>query len=289
MKKILLAGAAALSLAAGASAQSYLIGGIGFEQLINDGFTYNVDFSAAFGSVGGLYSDTTLPGDSSNVFPTPYVSRATVFWDGSHLSSAWLGEDGLNSAGSVGGFQNNNSTGEAITTTRRLNVGDPSLYNKGLDTEGIYQFANPNTQIDRALGLNLASGNNLSFLIDSSGYALDTIKFSAFMQTGASAVINWGYSLDGINVISTGVQTSITGSVPVAYTADLSAFSGVVSGDSDLVIVAQFVGTNGNTLVFDNAQFIGTQVIPEPSTYAALLGAATIGFVLLRRRKTAVL
>lgn len=44
-----------------------------------------------------------------------------------------------------------------------------------------------------------------------------------------------------------------------------------------------YTGASGN---FNWFQIEGTSLIPEPSTYTALLGVGSLGFVLLRRRRT---
>lgn len=283
MKKFLLAGAAVLALAASAQAQTYLIGGIGFEQFVFDGFTYDANANA-LGSVQGLYTDLDLK-DSSQAFPNTYVARATAYWDGSNLSSSWLTEDGLNANGSVGRLPNLSTTGELPNTTARQNVGN-TLYFKGLDSESVQQFANPGATSDGAIGYKIANNSAFSFVLDTTNVALSKIDFTGFMQAGASADIAWSYSLDGVNLVSTGITSTVAGTLATVYSVDLSALSGVLSNDSNLVLVGTFASGEGTTIALDNVAFIGSAaVIPEPSTYAALLGAATVGFVVIRRRK----
>ncbi|MCF7688773.1 MAG: PEP-CTERM sorting domain-containing protein [Cephaloticoccus sp.] len=64
------------------------------------------------------------------------------------------------------------------------------------------------------------------------------------------------------------------------YAVDLP---GGFYGLSSALLVGEFSGA----ATFDNVQFNGVSAVPEPSTYAAILGAMALGFVAIRRRRNA--
>jgi hypothetical protein len=75
---------------------------------------------------------------------------------------------------------------------------------------------------------------------------------------------------------------TVTSTTYSNYSVDLSSIGGVTSATT----VRFYIWSSGatNTLFFDN---ITVSAIPEPSSFAALLAAASLGFVALRRRRTA--
>jgi hypothetical protein len=75
------------------------------------------------------------------------------------------------------------------------------------------------------------------------------------------------------------------GSTFSTWTADLSSI-GALSNKESVTLTWSFANNiSGTSLRVDNIQ-ITAVAIPEPSTYAALIGVAALGVVLVHRRKT---
>jgi hypothetical protein len=105
-------------------------------------------------------------------------------------------------------------------------------------------------------------------------------------NTAGGVTINWAYSIDGgATKLSTGLSTAFTGNVFAQQTVDFSSIT-ALNGVADVYLIGQIVESQTTVqLSLDNIGIYGvSQVIPEPSTYAAILGALTVGFVSLRRR-----
>lgn len=83
-----------------------------------------------------------------------------------------------------------------------------------------------------------------------------------------------------------GTEVAVNGNLP-QYQASLSG-SAPVSWGAGQYLVLQWSGVDlsgqDNGIAIDNLSF---SAIPEPSTYAAILGAAALGFAAIRRRRAA--
>jgi hypothetical protein len=273
--KHLIALFAAAALVTAAHAQTTLIGGVGFDELEYEAVTYDHDFNV-LGSAQSFYSDVT--GDRlASVTPASYNSLVRVYWDGTHGSSNWGKENNLNSPGDVGGFINTSTVGESIT--RSDPFGAPVFDSASVSSDS---SISPQLFTDRGLAFNVSNGFSFSISIDASGYSLSSLAFAAFTSS-SDITISWGL-WDGTSVQTiSGLSSVITGSTMTAYSLDLSSLN--LTGSLDLV--ATLSGANGVQLNFDNLQVQGS-AIPEPSTYAAILGAVVLGFVLVRRRQAVV-
>jgi len=105
-------------------------------------------------------------------------------------------------------------------------------------------------------------------------------------NTAGGVTINWGYSIDGgVTKLSTGLSSVFQSNVFSQSTVDFSLIT-ALNGAMDAVLIGNIVESQTSAnLNFDNIGIYGvSQVIPEPSTYAAILGALTVGFVAMRRR-----
>jgi hypothetical protein len=125
------------------------------------------------------------------------------------------------------------------------------------------------------------------------------VDFQARVNGADSTVLdpytfNWSYSTDGINFITAAtasnlIDTSVNNTFS-GYTASitgLNAIADVPSFDAFYVKldVTQGGPSQSRAVNFDNVAIYGTAAaIPEPSTYAAILGALSLGFVAIRRR-----
>lgn len=114
-----------------------------------------------------------------------------------------------------------------------------------------------------------------------------SISFSA-KGTGAVGGVSFAEFFSEISGGGTS-SAEILGGAPLALTADYQTFTfntiagPDVSGGITLQLTATTGGAVGSTmqLLVDD---VSVSVVPEPGTYAAILGAASLGFLLIRRR-----
>jgi len=109
--------------------------------------------------------------------------------------------------------------------------------------------------------------------LDFSGLTGANLDFAAGVQNfDGATTLNFGGDLSGsINLTGTGT----------AYNVDLSALEGL----SNATFTMSFSDFSGaENVVLDNFQFTATPV-PEPSAFAAIIGAVALGFAAVRRRR----
>ena len=145
---------------------------------------------------------------------------------------------------------------------------------------GVYQF-NP--------------GNTLT--IDSGTYNTDFLYSAARIEIGIDGN-SYSFQLDkGVGSVTpfliTDTMGSILASLPPAtfisgntYNVDVG-FSYVTSFTDISLAFGQSGGTATGVTLFGTTTSFTIQAIPEPSTYAAILGAVALGGVLIRRRRVA--
>jgi len=265
MKKVIFA-AFALALPALASAQAQLMSGYNFGQFVQEGYpALDGGTFDPVGSIGANWKVGSIPPTSSSGDQVAGVGGAGNYSNG----SGRLYFDGSN-----GSTRYNLTGGVEISllagTANSINAASASFGSIGV------QGDNQNLR----LTTNLAGGQ-LAFVQDTSGYTdytpagtLDA-NFSFAASVTAPVTVNWFLNGSGISFAS----TSLTGSSFAAYQVDLpSGFYGLSAAN----LVGQFTGA----ATLDNVQFNGLlQPIPEPSTWAAILAAATMGLLALRRRQ----
>ena len=269
MKKILVT-ALALALPALASAQVQLMSGYNFGQFLGSGYpsldgttgdpvgsvgsNFRLNSQAPSASSGDFVGNNGLAGNYSNGFGRAY-------WDGTNGSSSY---------DSAGGVQ--------ITA---VNVGPNSV--NGTTVQG-YSLSLQGDGGNLALKTAL-NGGKLGFLQNTTGFTdyvpASSIESNLTFAASVTAPVTVNWFLNGSNV-SFG-STSLSGTAMTSYTVDLpTGFYGLSAAQ----LVAEFSGA----ATLDNVQFNGAlAAIPEPSTYAAILGLATAGLVALRRRKIALI
>lgn len=266
MKKILIT-AIALALPALASAQVQLMSGYNFGQFLGAGypsldgttgdpvgsigsnFTHGINAPAS--SSGQFVGNNGLTGDYSN-------GTGRVYFNGSFGSSSYNTSNGVSIVATDVGFVNA-TNGLTVTGANMSALGD-----------------------DLNLSLTSAvSGNSISFVQNTSLWSdyvgpVANLTFAAASQLGST--INW--SLLGFGAVaSTNVAS---GGNYAVYSVDLPAF---FFGAAASQLSAQL----GGTVSIDNVQFNAVATaIPEPSTYAAIIAALTLGVVAIRRRKSVV-
>jgi hypothetical protein len=129
---------------------------------------------------------------------------------------------------------------------------------------------------------------NFALPVDLTGYSLleITAQRDSGHATGFLAVTfsdDTGSGFQTIyfdtNLFAIGAQTTVT--LPVAWTIDSTIIAGWNIGGGETS-----PGTTAFRMTFDNMALTNA-AIPEPSTYAAILGAMALGFVAYRRRQQA--
>jgi hypothetical protein len=252
MKKILIS-ALALALPALASAQTQLISGYNFGQFLGSG-------PAALDAT--TFADATSIGSNF---------RLNV-----QAPSSSSGNNDID-AGDTGDYSNGfGRLNYNFASATVLETGANSI--NGMTVQG-YSLALQGDEIGLALTL---SNSTFTFVQNTSGYAdfvqgagnLKNLSFAA--ASGSGATITWsigGSSVGSTSVAAGGAFGIYSLDLPDAFYGQNSVtLTGVVTGSASL----------------DNVQFNGVTAIPEPGTYAAILGALTLGVVAIRRRKAAV-
>jgi hypothetical protein len=245
-----------LAAASSVSAQDSLVAGWDFGQFALDGaaITNPVTFDTAT-SIPANYSAatnlvSTQPHDITTGAPFD-AGRGVVSWS---LADA--------NDGKVFG----NSNGTATVNTTMVSFAGTEMGNL---------FADPSGQALNYFG---ASGSSFTITVNLAGYNRPTSASPVTFAAGASSAVTINWTLNSTPIGSTNV--SIGGSY-AAYVLDLphAAYGGV----------ANIVGTVSSNaeLKIDNLQVNGS-AIPEPSSYAALVGLAGLGFVAARRRSVRV-
>lgn len=226
-----------------------------------------------------------------NLTPAPGDSGVFVFWNFNSGSDAISGEF------------------SALTLNPAFGSGTLSLDGLGDPTE-VAVFAGSVTNLPspapdgtgRGVALAIRNGENG---VNNSGSITFTLSMTNLQDLGLSFAgqrTNTGfdslvvdYSVDGGSSWSDGISIptlessmgTSTANADAIRTVDFST-STVLNDASNVQIRFTFDGgsltsTAGNNRL-DNIQFTGT-VIPEPSTYAALIGALALAFVAVRRRR----
>jgi hypothetical protein len=120
------------------------------------------------------------------------------------------------------------------------------------------------------------SSNNSNLLIQTgSGAGATSNSYISWMANGANAgsAAAFGYFTGGAHPTEGSFANGTSGSV-----LDLFEMTPTASGTAPGVLLGEFKLDNSGDLTF-------TSAVPEPSTYAAILGALTLGLVAIRRRK----
>ncbi len=238
--------------------------------------------------------------DNILTFSNSAISRARYsdVWGNNSSSSALTTPGGIYYNGGVGSDTfgssiTKNSTGD-INRDILTRTGSGSTFDLGGQTggEGALDFS--------GAGVGGASLNEFSIQVNKgllNGFT--DIKLSLYGRDsgglGGLTTINWSYSLDnGATKIGTGLSSVFTGAAFTNSTVDffgtgLESINAALTSASTVVLVGEIVETGSARLNLDNIGVYGVATaIPEPSTYAAIIAALTLGVVALRRRKQVV-
>jgi len=195
------------------------------------------------------------PGTTYAVSAYTAASLTTAFGANAYTSSTFWGVVGGN--GSAGGPGSENAktlwlTGSALTSQTQANQSSLSISLDGMT--------------NNASGASSIAGGS----VDAGTQAKNTAtSFTTLMGNG-----NFGFN-EGSLVASTANSLSGTTALELYELLPSNANS---SGGSSKVDLGTF------DLTSSGLTFTSFAAIPEPSTYAAILGALTIGFVMIRRR-----
>lgn len=238
-----------------------------------------------FSNVAGDFSGNTVSANVSDLFAG----------DGSAFDSA---SGTLYANGMFGSTDVDNSG--ALTFNR---TASNSSFNLDVDTTS--------RPLSSDLGNNVDGGGAASFTISDGSFGLGgasdasgaSIVFAAFAPSGSTfAAGEYAFSYAAGNSASTGDVISIATSLDgTSYT---SAGSDTVSTGDELGESISITALGGETGLFvrftmptlgfgsillDNVQFTGSDAfvsaVPEPETYASLVGIFALGFMMVRRRR----
>lgn len=106
--------------------------------------------------------------------------------------------------------------------------------------------------------------------------------------SAAGVTINWFYSVNaGVTQVDTGLKSVFNTNTFSNSLVDFSSIT-ALNGQANIYLIGQVVEANAAAVLnLDNIAVYGVAAIPEPSTYAAILGLVSMGIVGLRRRKNA--
>jgi hypothetical protein len=249
LTKLSIAGAS-LVAASGLSAQSFTVAAFDFDKLSAAGVFAD---SPSFTDQGSYVADNIGSGFS-----------ATLYVDGSFGSTDIASLSGADPLGT--------NFGEDVLNRATLDFGNLSGTTQNPEAFGI------NTTDTASFTFALSLGSNV---FDSS--AADSFSFVARADGGsAGANLSWDYSTNG--GASFTALSGFNQTLGTAYTA--YSTNGLDGLSGDVLVRGTYSGGAtgaGQTFGLDNVQFNGS-VVPEPSSFAAILGALALGVTATRRR-----
>lgn len=236
------------------------------------GLGLNADTIAGFGFGGSLG-----PSGLSTAVDGFQANRTSV-------SNGFQTSGSLSASEASAGFAANGSSasgaaflaGLDATTTTQVGSNNPT------GQQSLNIFSAPGGDFD-AFTVNFTASNNVNFYYDHAGgpSAADYIDISYSVLgsdsfTNLDGYVGYGYGADFASSESTFGYNFVPGQDNAVV--DLSAIANV-----DAIKVTLVGLSAGTRVAFDNLLVTGTAVIPEPSTYALVLGF--IAFLLVARRK----
>ncbi len=269
-------------LAASANAQMAAYGDLilGFEASGGTGASTNVEVNlgsiANYASQGpGTYALGNLGTDLSNTYGSGWASRSDLTLAIVGSASPTVATDGYVKKTI---FASSAESGSFPASAWQQSGG--TLYNGPLSSIGaIYGLTN-------AAGA--FGGGSITNLADVTGSATAVGTTLVGISTGTGTSGSWTsfQQADG--------AFAIPNPTGVLFYTNAAGITGG-TGNLDLYVLAPVSGASATNLGFFSLSDTGLLsfnvvgvAIPEPSTYAAILGAAALGFVMLRRRKQAL-
>lgn len=222
----------------------------------------STSFTTTPGQMDYLVSSGTAD-DAAGRFWVPAVGPSDTDWSvsvGVNLSSA------INSSLSVGGQYANLNLGAAFSTNSMTMSID--RYNNGTGLVYGFEAYNGNTSIGANTSYVLTSGTlQISYTAATSTltaqFSNPSISSGAFQTVASMSTASWGMTAsDTFNILLVGGSGQQPGTTGPTITAGQAYFDNFASSGLEA----------------------RTAPVPEPSTYAAILGALALGFALYRRR-----
>jgi len=220
--------------------------------------------------IGNVNTALSYSGSGTTGYGATWASSSAISWGiaGRDATDFYTAFRQINDAPSA-----TLSGGAAVANGQFVNAGDTPTAQSSLATmvSAMASMA-PGAQLKAGGGTILAAkyvnSSNSSFAkIDpnTTGVAFGTFQNGSLLQSAVTAT----------TVGTAGVLSGLT------YSAlDLYGFTGAL-GDVTNTFLGTLALTSGGDVYFTAA----FQAIPEPSTYAAILGVVTLGFAAIRRRK----
>lgn len=297
MKKLLVS---SLLLAASASAQTTwtLVAGFDFYNGVaaNSGFVDPITFDS-LGYIGSNYSDI---GDAPNLgdaywpgvpeagLPPGYQPRAFLHVDGTRGSDRWA------DAAAGHNFELN-STGTAVNSAiyrvDGSNIYSPvrSLGNINFNQGPSDQGATVGWGYDIYFSGTVASQGvvhrNFTFAVNTTGFGNFELNFASKIRNEEGPVtISWGIHSGGVTT-PLGLTTVVSETVYTRKVVDLTSLN-AFNNRSEALLVGTITGLGPITeLSMDNIQFLASAAIPEPGTWAAIIGSIALGAAVIARRR----
>lgn len=251
MKKTILTSASLLAILA-SSASASLVAGWDFSQFTADGDD-DIDFTfAGITALNANYSD--LDTDATPGFGGGAAAFGQATWANPSTFSAY----------NVAGFSSGQGLAGVSDVVGSFDLGPGSI------ADG--QIA------DSAFGMfNLAGDASVITFALTPGTLYDDwgVQFGGITNSGAGTV-TLTTSNDGVTFGGPSTVFNLN-AADTLYSFDLSAL-----GADDAVFVNMVFSSNA---IIDNLAFTGTTAVPEPSSFAAIIGLMALGFTAVRRRK----
>jgi len=264
MKKLLVISSLAVAACSSAFSQNVLVAGWDFEFSVG-----NYSLLTPAGQLSANYSDLYAGANGINNPVNdggPSASRGTLFLNNQNGADAWT------------------LSGPTASATKNTSFGDADFQIQTRDNLAT-KLGGFGGLSSAALGLNrtTASVSEFSFVLNTTDIsALGNVVYRTRMTAGIGS-IDWSLVV-GANTFALGGAIDSTGAVYSTQSFDLSAIN--LGGATSVTLIGTVANASAsNVLLLDNLGVYGVaSVIPEPSTYAAILGALTVGFVAMRRR-----
>ena len=256
MKKTILTSASLLAILA-SSASASLVAGWDFSQFTGDGGD-DIDFTFAGNTaLNANYSD--LDTDATPGFGAGAAAFGKATWAN---PSTFSGYDVINN---LGGFSSGQGLAGVSDVVGSFDLGPGSI------ADG--QIA------DSAFGMfNLAGDASvITFALTPGTLYGDWAVQLGGITNGGAGTVTLTTSNDGVTFGGPSTVFNLN-AADTLYSFDLSAL-----GADDSVFVNMVFSSNANAII-DNLAFTGTAV-PEPSSFAAIIGLMALGFTAVRRRK----
>jgi len=261
---------------------------------------------ATYGTIGGNYTQnfsslsnaTTAPATNAGVFgfgPASIINASGM--------TGWYGDDvsktvytnfysSTGASNTTGGFyvfgSNSTSTNGALSMSTTSTSGD-ELIGVGLQNTTGYTLTNFNISYDAAVfhwGTN-SSSKTLAFGYVLDGATLPTINSSAVITASAGGgSYTHDAGLDFTTNSTAGLDLAVNGFANGNYTLETDTINGINWTNNGVLWLVWDIGTNtaqSTGLGIDN---LTVNAVPEPSTYALLLGGIVLlASVVIRRRR----